>query len=125
MTRAFLFGLVLASAAFGFADADVAAAADRTDKNSRAQTSAAHQPTAYRKKKPRTAVKGYVGRRGGYSYYASDSINTYGDARSLYGGTGYFRDFNRDRQSLSGPFDHGFFFDSGTHPRGGDSPYMR
>jgi hypothetical protein len=29
-----------------------------------------------------------------------------------------------DRQTRFGPFDHGFFFDSGIEPRGGDSPYL-
>src|ERR1051325_11447747 len=32
-------------------------------------------------------VRGYVVCRGGYSYSAEDSINTYGDSRSKYGGT--------------------------------------
>ena len=30
-------------------------------------------------------VRGFVQRRGGYSYGASDSVNTYGDARTRYG----------------------------------------
>ncbi|MGL4398039.1 MAG: hypothetical protein ACRCS9_16000 [Hyphomicrobium sp.] len=71
-----------------------------------------------------TAVKGYTQRRGGYSYGYADSVNTYGDSRSLYGGSSVFRDPMLDRQTNAGPFDHGFFFDSGTGPRGGDSPYM-
>lgn len=29
-----------------------------------------------------------------------------------------------NRQSPGGPFDSGFFFDSGIGPNGGDSPYM-
>ena len=29
-----------------------------------------------------------------------------------------------DRQTPSGPFDHGFFFDSGMGLHGGDSPYQ-
>lgn len=124
MKRSFFLGLIVASAVVGFAGAGSASAADRAEKSVRAASSSgAHQTTGYRKK-ARPQVRSYVARRGGYSYYATDSINTYGDARSLYGSTGYFRDFNRDRQSMSGPFDHGFFFDSGTHPRGGDSPYM-
>ena len=40
---------------------------------------------------------------------------------ALYGG---FIDPQSNRQSLGGPFDSGFFFDSGTGPNGGDSPYM-
>lgn len=125
MKRSFFLGLIVTSAVVGLAGVGHASAADRADKTARASaTTGAHQTTGYRKK-ARPQVRGYAMRRGGYySYQAADSINTYGDARSLYGSTGYFRDFNRDRQSLSGPFDHGFFFDSGTHPRGGDSPYM-
>ncbi len=69
-------------------------------------------------------VKGYVERRGGYSYGYADSVNTYGDSRSNYGGASSYRDPMLDRQTNSGPFDHGFFFDSGTGPHGGDSPYM-
>lgn len=69
-------------------------------------------------------VRGYTARRGGYSYTYADSINTYGDARSRYGSTQSFRDPSTDRQTKAGPFDHGFFFDSGVAPRGGDSPYM-
>lgn len=74
--------------------------------------------------KPGPRVKGYSERRGGYSYSYPDSINTYGDGRSNYGGTSVYRDPMLDRQTNAGPFDHGFFFDSGIGPRGGDSPYM-
>jgi hypothetical protein len=69
-------------------------------------------------------VKGFVQRRGGYSYSYADSINTYGDSRSLYGGASVYRDPSLDKQTLAGPFDHGFFFDSGMGSHGGDSPYM-
>ena len=69
-------------------------------------------------------VKGFVQRRGGYSYSFLDSINTYGDSRSLFGGASVYRDPNLDRQTVAGPFDHGFFFDSGMGSHGGDSPYM-
>jgi hypothetical protein len=71
-----------------------------------------------------TKVRGYTERRGGYSYSYSDTINTYGDARSRYGATELFRDPMLDRQTNAGPFDHGFFFESGVSPRGGNSPYM-
>jgi hypothetical protein len=70
-----------------------------------------------------TKVYGYA-RRGGYSYSYADSINTYGDSRSVYGSTRSFRDPMLDRQTNAGPFDHGFFFESGVAPRGGNSPYM-
>jgi hypothetical protein len=39
----------------------------------------------------------------------------------LYGG---FIDPSINKQSQGGPFDSGFFFDSGMGPNGGDSPYM-
>jgi len=70
-------------------------------------------------------VKGFVARRGGYSYEANDVVNTYGDSRTRYGSMNAYRDPLSDRQSSSGPFDHGWFFDSGISPRGGDSPYMQ
>jgi hypothetical protein len=54
-------------------------------------------------------VRGFVQRRGGYSYGASDSINTYGDARTRFGGNSSYRDRFSDRQTNNGPFDHGFF----------------
>lgn len=61
-------------------------------------------------------------RRGGYSYNYGDAINT--DARGKAGGSGY-RDPRLYRQSPGGPFDSGFFFDSGVgSPYGGQSPYM-
>lgn len=63
-------------------------------------------------------------RRGGYSYSQSDSINTYGDNRGRFGSANSLRDPNIDRQTNAGPFDHGFFFDSGVGPRGGNSPYL-
>ena len=69
-------------------------------------------------------VRGFVQRRvGGYSFYRADTINTYGDARTLFGGNNVYRDAQADRQTRFGPFDHGFFFDSGIAPRGGYSPY--
>lgn len=69
-------------------------------------------------------VKGYAERRGGYSYSYADSVNTYGNSRSKFGGASVYRDPNLDRQTDAGPFDHGFFFDSGRGSHGGDSPYM-
>lgn len=39
----------------------------------------------------------------------------------LYGG---FIDPSINKQTQAGPFDSGFFFDSGIGPNGGDSPYM-
>jgi len=66
------------------------------------------------------AVRGYVLERrvGGYSYGQEEIINTYGGlGRNLFG------PFS-DRQTPGGPFDSGFFFDSGVAPRGGESPYL-
>jgi len=83
-----------------------------------------HPKSAYYHK--RTRVYAYTARRrrGGYSYSAQDVINTYGLTRGLYGSMNSYRDPSLDRQTSSGPFDHGFFFDSGNSPRGGDSPYL-
>lgn len=73
-----------------------------------------------------TRVKGFVARSGGgYSYVAADVINTYGDSRGRYGAAQSFRDPEFGRQTQGGPFDNGFFFDSGIgSSHGGDSPYM-
>lgn len=81
-----------------------------------------HPKSSYYRRGPQ--VRGFVARRGGYSYTYADSVQTYGSSRTLYGGSRYYRDPQLDRQTMSGPFDHGFFFDSGIAPRGGDSPYM-
>ena len=69
-------------------------------------------------------VRGFVQRRGGYSYGLADSINTYGDSRSVYGGGNTYSGYQFNRQSQGGPFDSDFFFDSGISPRGGNSPYQ-
>jgi hypothetical protein len=58
-------------------------------------------------------------RKGGYSYDYSDSINTYGGNRRHHVGPPSFRE-----QTISGPFDNSFFFDSAIGLHGGDSPYM-
>jgi len=81
-----------------------------------------YQSSKYRKA---PAVRGYVLRQGGgYSYVAEDVINTYGNSRTRSGNLDVYRDPTLDRQSQFGPFDNGFFFDSGINPRGGDSPYQ-
>ena len=97
-------------------------AGDRRVKSG-ATASGAEHPTS-RHYRSGARVKGYRTRRGGYSYSYQDSINTYGDSRSNFGGATSLRDPMLDRQSPAGPFDHGFFFDSGTLLHGGDSPYM-
>ncbi len=86
------------------------------------QSAGGHRASAYYRKAPQ--VRGFVQRRGGYSYNGSDVANTYGNSRTLWGGTNTYRAPGLDRQTNSGPFDHGFFFDSGIAPRGGNSPYM-
>lgn len=65
-------------------------------------------------------------RRGGYSYSKEDSINTYGDGRGRYGSSNNLRDPQLERQTNSGPFDHGFFYDSGVGPgqHGNDAPFL-
>ena len=70
----------------------------------------------YRKRRP-LEVNIYAGRRriGGYSYRASDVVNTYGQSPPPWLDV---------RQTPSGPFDSGFFFDSGIGPHGGNSPYL-
>lgn len=74
-------------------------------------------------------VRGYIARRGGYSYSYADAINTYGDGNGRYGRGNVLRDPSMEKnQSSSGPFDSGFFFNSGSsgsnNSYGGDSPYM-
>jgi hypothetical protein len=81
-------------------------------------------PNKARYYRKRMRVYGYVARRGGYSYWPEDVINTYGMSRSLYGSMNTYRDPSLDRQSPGGPFDHGFFFDSGMGPQGGQSLYL-
>lgn len=69
--------------------------------------------------------KSHRDQRGGYSYEYVDSINTYGDSRSKYGSASVYRDPNLDKQTQAGPFDHGYFYNSGIgSSHGGDSPYM-
>ena len=82
----------------------------------------AHAKSGYYRGK--SEVRGYVKRRGGYSYSKEDTINTYGDARGRFGAANSLRDPSMDTQTRSGPFDHGFFFNSPMGPIGGDSPYM-
>lgn len=81
-----------------------------------------HRASAYYRGGPQ--VRGYVQRKGGYSYSPNDTFNTYGDSRTKYGSNNSYRDPMADRQTRFGPFDHGFFFDSGIAPRGGNSPYQ-
>jgi hypothetical protein len=68
----------------------------------------------YRKRRP-LQVTIYGRRRGGYSYSTSDVTSSY----RAWSPPPY----EHVRQTPSGPFDSGFFFDSGIGPRGGDAPY--
>jgi hypothetical protein len=102
-------------------------AAERLGKAALVRTIGSAAPTNAHYYRPRaTHARRFARRRVGfYSYSYRDVINTYGMSRSLYGGINTYRDPFVDRQTRSGPFDHGFFFDSGIAPRGGDSPYIR
>ncbi len=78
----------------------------------------------YRRRRGGPQVRGFRQRRGGYSYAPQDTINTYGNNRSLFGGSNVYRDPQLDSQTRAGPFDHGFFFESGNAPNGGNAPYF-
>ncbi len=120
MSRNFLMAALVAAAALSLA----APAADAGSRRAVAKSAEGAEHPQSRAYRGGPRVKGYVARRGGYSYSVPDTINTYGDARSKYGSASSYRDPSLDRQTNAGPFDHGFFFDSGIGPRGGDSPYM-
>jgi hypothetical protein len=124
MRRLFKVAVVLGLAAAVVAEMSAPADAWGSRQPSRqpAEAGGGHRASSYYRGGPQ--VRGYIARRGGYSYSAEDAINTYGDSRSLYGGASSYRDPMLDRQTRFGPFDHGFFFDSGIAPRGGDSPYQ-
>src|SRR4051812_36780677 len=69
----------------------------------------------YRKRRP-LEVTIYGRRRiGGYSYGRADVVNTYGRSPPPWLDV---------RQTPGGPFDSGFFFDSGMGLHGGNSPYQ-
>jgi hypothetical protein len=92
----------------------VTLAADRPSAAVYADTSG---PTKVRYQRKRPLEVTIYGRRriGGYSYRAPDVTSTYGHTPPPWAGV---------RQSQGGPFDSGFFFDSGIDPRGGNSPYL-
>lgn len=120
MLRYVTLSLLAGAAALTFAVAPVDAApkkkAVETEESKNARASYSYR------KGPK--VRGFVWRRGGYSYSAADSINTYGDSQSRYSGYSLFRNYDFGRQTSGGPFDSDFFFDSGISPRGGNSPYQ-
>jgi hypothetical protein len=121
MYKVLSLGVLLAAA---FAAQGVAA--ERPAKGPLVRSVGSLEPTSTRSYRYRPHARTFAGRRiGFYSYSYRDVINTYGDARSRYGSINSYRDPYVDRQTPSGPFDHGFFFDSGILPRGGNSPYLR
>ena len=101
-------------------------AAERRSGSSIVATEASHKVTNGRYSRQRPVVgRVYRARRiGFYSYTYRDVINTYGMARTKYGSMNSYRDPSLDRQTVNGPFDHGFFFDSAIAPRGGSAPYL-
>lgn len=107
-------------ATLAMAALSVPVVADQPRKSESAE-GGSHRASRYYRKGPQ--VRGYVGRKGGYSYSSGDVINTYGNNRSIFGGVNSYRDRMADRQTPYAPFDHGFFFDSGVTLRGGNSPY--
>jgi hypothetical protein len=116
--------LAAALAAIGvFAISASSEAGGRKGRPMAAADSVEHPRARYYYRKRGTRVYAYRARRGGYSYAPEDVANTYGLSRTLFGLNNSYRDPWSDRQTSSGPFDHGFFFDSGIAPRGGDSPY--
>ena len=98
-----------------------AEAAGASPYRTKAKSGSVYRSRAKQTRRPQ--VRGFIARRGGYSFDASDTVNTTIGTRSLYGGANVFRDRQLDTQTISGPFDHGFFFNSPVGPRGGDSPY--
>jgi hypothetical protein len=70
-------------------------------------------------------VKGHYYRGGYYSYTDSDVIDSRAWARSLFISGSPSRTPFSHQQSDGGPFDSGFFFDSGMGPMFNDTPYPR
>jgi hypothetical protein len=91
--------------------------------SSKAYADGAHQ--ARYKARHATRVRGYLQRGGYYSYVDEDVINSRAWARSLFISASEFRTPLSQQQSPGGPFDSGFFFDSGIGPRFNDTPYPR
>ena len=122
MKRALFSGLVIGAACVCVLPApSLAGGAKKASPPSQTAAGAEHPKSSTYRRAPE--VRGFIQRRGGYSYGIADTINTYGDTRTTAGAVNSYRDPWSDRQSRNGPFDHGFFFDSGIAPRGGDSPY--
>jgi hypothetical protein len=119
-------GLALALGALALVGLATAGEAAERRSGASVTTVASHQLTdgRYTRRRP-VAGRVYRARRiGFYSYTYRDVINTYGMARTKYGSVNSYRDPSLDRQTVNGPFDHGFFFDSAIAPRGGSAPYL-
>jgi hypothetical protein len=88
------------------------------DRPSAPAYAATAEPTQVKYQRRRPVEVTIYGRRriGGYSYRAPDVTSTYGHTPPPWAHV---------RQTQNGPFDSGFFFDSGIEPRGGNSPYNR
>lgn len=70
---------------------------------------------AAQKEKPLKGTVRYK-RVGGYSYKYQDTKMSPSEAKRFW---------DPPKQSISGPFDSGFFFDSAITRNGGDAPYMQ
>ncbi len=117
-----LLAVVAAVSLISFGSVGSADAGGRYHARSAAEDGGAHAKSSYYRRGPQ--VRGYVKRRGGYSYTKEDTINTYGDSRGRFGAANSLRDPSLDMQTRAGPFDHGFFFNTPMGRNGGDSPYM-
>ena len=107
-------GVVAITAATGPATAEQVRG---TRQAAEAAEAAAEKSCAYRRKRPPLEIDIYAQRRprGGYSYRVQDITSTYSRRNPP--------PYAHVRQTPSGPFDSGFFFDSGIAPRAGDAPY--
>jgi hypothetical protein len=119
--RRLAWAVAATAAVLALAPPDASAQARKQPPTPTVSPDGAHAASPYYRRAP--DGRGFAQRRGGYSYGLGDITNTYGDGRVRFGANNAYRDTFADRQTRSGPFDHGFFFDSGIAPRGGDSPY--
>jgi hypothetical protein len=113
MSRSLVFaGLVSAAALLVLVTADVAGM--NTIAGAKADQTYDQSPPRKAKRHARTQARGYTLSPGS----SPAEIARY---FQLYGG---YIDPSINKQSQGGPFDSGFFFDSGINRNGGDSPYM-
>jgi hypothetical protein len=71
-------------------------------------------------------ARGAYYRGGYYSYRDRDVVSSWAWTRSLFISRSYFRTPLTGLQSPAGPFDSGFFFDSGLQPYGwNNAPYPK